>query len=445
MKKLLIAVTLAALCIWILPGCMITDYPGYDGKKTQGLSRLAYNEVAQYGDTCDTTIPGDTDANGTTGITYFRYNNPRGPALPENPIVCGGGGDEGGDGGPMPEPNWFYGYTCESTDPVNFPNRFVEIYNDVMWNNSNLYASWEANMWYCFSAHFNGSYVRNWTDDRPAYWAWPDSRYSDPNAPPGSWYYCPGGAPPRTQDLSQRTFALMCEQKPAESWWQRYCYSYLSGGSWYSYCYSSQYLKTNYGWGANIVACEEDFSTWLPGFNPASKTLGPGNRLWAGDLAEWRCCSTYEFTPPQDMTCPYNGTGLAVAFNGATAEADDVASDMGLPVDKMADVIKNAAVTPNGFMVMQVSAIGIGSKKVTFSEPWTLNMPPSFDKIRIPLNLNDPWLRKAAKEILDAGLTSGQPTLTINGVDVKIDARVILNPSWLRDRAGVGNNIVRTR
>jgi hypothetical protein len=489
MRKLFYLMALAALCIWVLPGCLVTDYVGTYDMKTQGFSRVnALAEVYQYADVCDTTIPGDTFANGMTGVMYAQYELPWNPTDGYYPPVhpgfeccLGGAGcaaeteeaekkcikagccDEGGGGGGGTAGGCDgYGYECMKDldgDGIEETPGLL-LYNDIMGNHPDMYQDWydsdgDGNPYndsdlYCWDAI--GGWWGLFTDDRPEFWAWNTPLFDNPNgASPFSWT-CPGDMPPRTRDCSQRTFALTCEKDPSEIWWDTYCYSYwcywCAPPYWRSYCYDRRYLNSNCGWAANILATEESSLDWLPGWrnSPAypGENIGKGNRLWAVDCPEG-CPDPCADNMPTDFACNYDGTGLAVCFYAMTGEIDDSICDFGIPIDKVFEAVRNASVTENGMVAMQMTGFKLGEEEVNFSEPFTLNVPPTMDNIRVPLNLQDPWLKKAASDILDSGVTSGEPVLFVNGVELAIPAIVHLNPRWLEARASTQQNIVRSR
>jgi hypothetical protein len=297
---------------------------------------------------------------------------------------------------------------------------------------------------YCWDAV--GGWWGYLTDDRPEFWTWNTSLFTNPNSSNPFAWTCPGNMPPRTRDCSQRTTTVTCEQTPSDIWWGRYCYSYWgyywTPPIWYSYCYDTRFLRSNCGWAANIVMTEESSLDWLPGWDPnKAGTLGPGNRMWANQCQEGaNTCSD-----PADFACPYDGTGAATCFYAFTAEIDDSIPDFGLPMDKVFEALKNAAVSEDGKVVLEFTGFKLGETEVVFSEPYTMNVPPNLSVLRVPINLQDPWLKKASTEILEAGVLSGQPTLYVNGVELTIPAITHLNPSWFEARAGIGNDVVRSR
>jgi hypothetical protein len=493
MKKLFYVTALAALCVWVLPGCLVTDYSGTYDNKTQGLARInAGAEVYTYADTCDTTIPGDTFANGMTGIMYTEYqrdhyrsdyscpsagialecdealDNPGPDHDPNYPqgshynqclqwvqkgikhqFISGTSGGGGGDKSPN-----FYGYACELKDLDGDGDLdgtvAVPVYNDIMGNHPDMYYDWYEGYangdLYCWDAV--GGWWGLFTDDRPEFWTWNTPLWDNPNSTsPFSWT-CPADMPPRTRDKSQRSTTLVCETEPSEFWWGQYCYSYwgywYSPPRWYSYCYDTRFTKSNCGWGANVVATEEANLDWLPpdqygnSWDPNTQTLGPGNRAWA-DL------SIPMDDVDMDFACPYDGTGAATCFYAMTAEIDDHICDFGMPMDKLFEAVRNASVTENGMVAMEVTGFRLGDKEVVFSEPYTLKIPPDMNNVKIPLSLQDAWLKQAAAEILDSGATMGEPTIFVNGVELSIPAVVTLNPNWLEARAGAGKDVVRNR
>jgi hypothetical protein len=493
MRKLILAMALAALCVWALPGCMITDYAGTDCTKTQGLNRVNLGlEIYTYADTCDTTIPGDTFANGMTGIVYAYYDkvndddgNPLATNCPPFKGSCGGAtGDcnnctdewkdcnkwweKGVDKGYVDEevggmtagPCYVNGIDIAEYKKANCPGIDKDgdgvkehggalILNDILGNHPDVYYAWYEGYTpgdlYCWDAV--GGWWGYFTDDRPTYWTWNTVLYNNPNsANPFAWD-CPGNVPPRTRDCTQRMTTLTCENNPSEMWWGRYCYSYWgyywTPPTWYSYCYDTRFLRSNCDWAANILKTEETNLDWLPGWDPNDvEKIGPDNREWATDCKEGPACLC---TEPADFPCAYDGTGAATCFYSFTAEIDDSIPDLGLPMDKLFEAIKNAAVTEDGKVVLEFTGFKLGETEVIFSEPYSMNVPPNMTVLRVPVNLKDPWLAKASQEILDAGVLSGQPTLYVNGIELTIPALTHLNPNWLEARAGSGKDIVRSR
>jgi hypothetical protein len=466
---------LAALCIWVLPGCLVTDYSGTYDNKTQGLARVNMGiEIYTYLDTCDTTIPGDTFVNGMTGIVYTEYQRDHFRSDYSCPAVGGcacdegqdykykdcmkwreqgekkGFIDEGGDTAGPAGPN-FYGYECmydSDGDGVD-DAQGVRIYNDILGNHPYVYYNWYEGYangdLYCWDAV--GGWWGLFTDDRPEFWTWNTVLYNNPNATsPFSWQ-CPANVPPRTRDMTHRSFALTCETEPSEMWWGRYCYSYWgyywTPPQWYSYCYDTRFTKGNCGWAGNIVVTEETNLGWLPNWDPSlAETIGMGNRLWADTT---RSTADAMWPAGYDFPCNYDGTGAATCFYAMTAEIDDHICDFGMPMDKVFEAIRNASVTENGMVSLELTGFRLGDQEVTFSEPYTLKIPPDMSTLKIPLNVQDPWLQKASADILASGVTVGEPTLFVNGVELSIPAVVHLNPNWLEARAGGNKDVVRNR